>query len=236
MKNSLFILFAFLFLAISCQKDELTLPTKVLFKFGMLSSFHDDEIGNKNIVYSPQFIIDKGHFVFENIEFDGRRDEGKDVFFISNFPAAVEAVLENQETNFEVKFDIPQGVYNKIDISFYIDNSQQIPIILEGKFKTGVIEKNIRFEYNHSEKISVRASNKQNPQNSIVLRKDESAIAFVIVDTEFLFRFISISAIMNAESFMINNNEVILINNQYNSELFNQIAGRISNCIYITFE
>lgn len=235
MKHKSFILLAFLFLVISCQKDELTLPSKVLFKFGMISSFNEDN-GNKNSNNSHLFFIDKGRFIFENIEFDGRRDEGKDIFFISNFPSAVEAVLENQETNFEVKFDIPQGVYNKIDISFYIDNSQHIPIVLEGKFKTGAVEKNIRFEYNHTEKISVRAYNKQNAQNSIVLTKDESSTAFVIVDSEFLFRFISIAAIMNAESFLLNNNEVILINNQHNTDLFNQIAGRINNCIYIMFE
>ncbi|MBS4012697.1 MAG: hypothetical protein KGZ97_02895 [Bacteroidetes bacterium] len=239
MKRFLFIIvFSFVVLA-SCQKDELTLPAKVIFEFGMYSAYHDSE--TKNYQYnpnesSPYFLIESGVLIVDAIEFDGRREEGQDFYFISVFPEPVVAILSDLTTNFDVEFDIPQGVYKKIDIVFHLSNIDRIPLILEGVFKAGNIEKKIRFEHNYSEKITIKASNKQQGQNNIILRKDKLSSALTIVDADLIFRFISVGQIMNAETTYINEIPNIIINNQHNTDIYNSIAPRIQNSLKVVFE
>ncbi len=205
----------------------------------MVSAYNDSEAKNYHYyqnAYSPYFLIESGVFVVDAIEFDGKREEGKDIYFISDFSEPVVAALSDQKTNFDVEFDIPQGVYKKIDIVFHINNSENIPLILEGVYKGGNIEKKIRFEYNHSEQISVRASNKQEGQNNIILRKDKQSIAFAIVDADYIFRFIGVGQILNAQTSIIDGEPFVIINSQNNIDIYNNVASRLNKSITVVFE
>jgi hypothetical protein len=227
------------FILNSCIKNELTLPSKVEFNFGLEPLVSEDGLkGNSFELKSVlnQVTLDKGSLVLDAIEFDGKREEGKDVFFISNFKESLVADLSSQTTNFKVDFDIPQGVYNRIDINLYLSDLQETSFIIEGVIKIGVIQEiPVRFEYDFPDKINVRASANQPGQN-IVLRKDKSSLATVLIDIGFLFRFINPGVIANADIVEIEGIDVILINKEYNIELFNQIATQISNSFSIVFE
>lgn len=241
---------SFLYLAIvfafsSCIKDELTLPAGVSFKFDMLSHQSEDEEededengGLKSFTLFPSglFSIDKGTLVVDAIEFDGRREEGQDVYFSSDFPGPVFARLEEQSTNFDIRFDIPQGIYNRIDITIHLDTSQQPSLILEGSLKIGIFEPVlIRFEYNFPDQVPVRAVSARPGQN-IVLRKDQPSTATVLIDAGFLFRFVNMGILANADRIDVNGAKIILINNQYNTLIFNQLGSRIQGSIAVVFE
>lgn len=227
------------FILTSCIKNELTLPSKVEFNFGLQPMVGENGIiGNSFVLKSAlnQVTLDKGSLILDAIEFDGKREEGKDVFFISNFKESLVADLSSQTTNFKVDFDIPQGIYNRIDIDLYLSDLQEISLIIEGGVKIGIFQEiPVRFEYDFPDKIKVRASAMQPGQN-IVLRKDKSSLATVLIDIGFLFRFINPGVIANADIVEIEGADVILINKEYNIELFNQIATQISNSFSIVFE
>jgi hypothetical protein len=237
MKVAWFIIIVILFFAAFSCKDELTLPAKVSFKFGM-EPYYAEENGTDQKIYASnpnKYTIDKGQLVIEAIEFDGRRDQGKDVYFISDFSQKVESVLNTETSSIEVEFDIPQGVYNRIDVTLHLGNNGNSPLILEGTFNFGPFtELPIRFEYGYADVITVRAKPKSG--SNIVLSKDNPSKVRVVIDSGFLFRFINPSVIANADRVNMNGIEVMLINSTNNINTFNQIANRFNNSISVIFE
>ncbi len=232
------IVFAFLATLSSCKKDELTLPADVTFSFGMLSVYADGtEVvrGYEENSASNSFTIDKGFLAIEAIEFDGRRDEGKDVFFISDLGNQILADLDSESTNIDVRFDIPQGVYNRIDITLHLCSVKNASLILEGDVSWG--NQNsvpIRFEYCYADQVRVRA--KPRSGNSIVLQKDKLSKARVELDAQFMFRFINPSILSEATLVKIEGKDVLLINSKNNIDIFNQIANRLGNSFSVVFE
>lgn len=228
----LFFLIASFFLS-SCQKDELALPSEVLFEFGMQPLVQEDD--SKVLQSSqPSLIINSGMLVIDAIEFDGRRNQGDDVYFVSNFSEKLVARLNNQETNFNVTFDIPQGVYHRVDVIFHIE-SDQTPIVLEGELTFGMQNKiPIRFEYKFSDQITVKAKAKQGQE--VVLRKDKLNIASVQLNAQSLFRFINPSVMANGNLVSYNGEETLLIDEHNNIDVFNQLASRIGNSFEVVFE
>ncbi len=217
----------------SCVKDELTLPAEVEFKFGMLSYLNKDS--NLETSAERYYSIDKGTLIIDAIEFDGIRRDGKDVYFISDFPFPLVANLKDQKTNFDVRFDIPQGVYDRIDISLYLSNSRTSPLLLEGRMKTSELTQTpVRFEYNFTEQLNIRTIAKS--AQTIVLRKDKLSVAMVTVDAEALFRLTNYLTLNSAEISMVDKTNVLLISEQNNTSIFSQLANRINNAFTVSFE
>ncbi len=240
---SLGCLTAFLFVFAACTKDELTLPTRVSFEFVINEHQSSEETqGNKSTNQSQwfqpgSFKVDQGLLVVEAIEFDGRRQQGKEVFFRSDFSEPLLANLGGPSESKQVNFDIPQGEYNRIDMYFFLGTDDLMPLVLEGTFtRPGSHgEFPIKFEYRFREEIQVRARARHGQQN-IVLQKDTPANAEVIMDAEFLFRFINFGLLMNAETTTIGGQETILINENINSNIFNILANRIPNSMAVVFD
>jgi hypothetical protein len=220
----------------SCKKDELTLPSDVLFKFGIApyeTNESDAQMYQK--ATSSNLILNKGLLLLSAIEFDGKRDEGQDVFFISNFTRTVVANLENESTNFDVKFDVPQGVYSKVDVTIHLDNSTSTAVIVEGTIAiNGGIPIPLKFEYAFPDQVRIRALPPSG--QSIVLRKDQRSVARVILDASYLFRFTNPNLLANADVINENGKPLILINSSNNKPIFNQIASRISSSFIVIFE
>ncbi len=235
-------LLIFLLLLTSCEKDELTLPAEVNFEFEFIA--HEDGIiGNgpkklsSNLQQPPGKIeIDQGTLVIESIVFDGRRQEGEDVFFTSDLSEPVVVNLQTEESNKPLKFDIPQGIYNRIEIDIELDGNNKLPLVLEGNFKKGPLEEfPVRFEYDISEKIRVRAKPAGNIDN-IVLKKDTPSIAKVRVDANSIFQLVNMSMINDANITDIDGEEVLLINNESNGNMYSIISARIDKSFDVIFD
>lgn len=223
-------------LVLASCKDELTLPAKVHFDFGMVIFQNEDPVQVQQKTNSPnRYSIERGELTIEAIEFDGRRNQGKDVYFMSSFPEKVVSKLESQSSNVKVDFDIPQGEYNRVEITLHLSGDADAPLRLQGQFTYG--QSNIipiHFEYAYTDQITIRAK----PMNgtNIILSKDNVSNAKVIVDAEFLFRFLNPGVIANAERVSQDGQETILINHLNNVEIFNQVANRFNNAITVIFE
>jgi hypothetical protein len=220
-----------IFLHSSCEKDELTLPTEVSFEFSMESYQAEESNSPMN-----KFIINEGTLIINSIEFDGQREEGEDYYFVSQFTSPLIAEVNTGVTSQTVSFDAPQGIYNKIDISFSLGAENENSLILNGVLKHGAsTEIPIRIEYTFQEKINVRGSC-QEGNEQIVLTKDKKAVANVIFNTPDFFKLISYGKIKDATTQNIEGQETILINNQINDDIFNLLASRIDDSIQVVFE
>lgn len=228
----------------SCSKDELTLPSKVYFHFGM--SPHSDSENEEDFkngygaAGQPgpiSFTIDKGTLVVSAIEFDGKRAHGQDVYFISDFPAPVVARLHEEGTQAAVDFDIPQGVYNRIDVSLHLGNAQgAVPLMMEGSFnRPGSGPVAIRFEFTFDDIITIRSTG-SGANQEITLRKDQPSTARVKLDAASLFGLVNPAVFMNADITVENGQNILLISNNHNRNIFNQIAARMNNAFTVEFE
>jgi hypothetical protein len=234
MRDVVKLIVAVLFVLSSCVKDELTKPAEVAFEFSMKSYLSDQSTQTKS-TNNNFFSLSKGTLVIDAIEFDGKRSAGKDYFFKSNFPKTLNASLETGITNFKVEFDIPQGIYNKIDLTFLFTETGVPSLVLEGVFSSGSnFTTPIRFEYTYPDNITVRAST--GSDQTIVLQKDKKSRAIVTIDASFIFRFINPGVIASASTSNVNGENIILINDKNNIPIFNQIASRINNAITVQFE
>ncbi len=237
------LLLVFIFSMNSCQKDELTLPAKVYFTFG-LEPLQESGLKNQSTESDAnppfgQLDIDMGAMVVRAIEFDGKREQGRDVYFISDFDAPLQIMLGKHEDNVEVSFDIPQGSYKKIDIGFHLGdfNGTGLPsLTLEGNMVLPNSQSvYLRFEYHFDDIIVVRSRGSVANEN-ILLRKDKVSTATVEIDVPFLFRFINMGELMSGQFAHENGNEVLVINEHKNQALFNKLANRLNNAFSVVIQ
>jgi hypothetical protein len=227
----------FMFLT-SCKKDELTLPAKVLFEFELIT--HEE--GTMNLKSGPpsnvpagKIIIDEGILIIGAIEFDGRREEGKDVFFVADLKQPVVVDMKTGSFNQPLSFDIPQGIYNLVDFYFELEKGNGVPLVLEGISRGPLRELPIRFEYDIPENFSVRAESKVNSKK-IILRKDNTSKARIILDARYIFQFVNMPLLQDAGISVVNDKEMILISSTKNVNIFNMMAERLEKSMKVIID
>jgi hypothetical protein len=255
-KRVLIIVFIASLIQFGCKKDELTLPASAKFVFEMTPfEIEDEEIDdenedetddnddNKNALVSipsnnnPPFDnkhdfnylkIDKATLTITAIELDGKREQGKDVFMVSDFDPPLKIDLTSNETrDYNVSFDIPQGIYKKLDIQFYLGTEENPAICFGGLIKQGNPQK-IRFSFEHSlkERVRVRAM-KEKPSDPIVLNKDKKYHARVIVDARYMFQNMTMNQLQSTNIISTPNGKEIKINHNNNKAVFGLMTGRL---------
>lgn len=237
--NKTFLALSFVLFFTSCE-DPLTLPAKVNFEFELITHDYGEYQKTGTSVHKSQgnLKIDQGTLMFESLEFDGRREEGKDYYFISNFSELVIVNLSTGQSNKFLSFDIPQGVYNLIEITLNIRGDNEISLVLEGILKKEMpFEEDIlvRFEYPISERIRIKAEPAGNV-GKIVLKKDVLSTATIIIDASVIFRFVNMHMLVNADTSIYNGGEAIIINQDNNNDIFNLMATQIEKSFSVVFK
>lgn len=250
---------AFIFLP-GCQKDELTLPASVNFVFEIEAFEMEDEdgetkraINNLKTVYSdPPFDdnfpfneshdfqslkVDKSTLVITAIEIDGQREQGKDVFMVTEFETPLEVELnDGRISDHDLSFDIPQGVYKKLDIQFYLGTEEKPAIDFRGIVTPGKSPGiKFRFEHSNKERIRVRAT-RGKPSDPIVLNKEKKSRALVIIDAEYMFRNITLGQLAGTKVINTPGGKEIRINRDNNKPVFSFMSGRLEKSIAVVFE
>jgi len=215
----------------SCEEDELKLPAEVNIAFDMISFDLDD-----NTKGEPVFTVDEGYIVINTIEFDGERDEGEDYFFSSPFEEPLQAELHTGYMTQDVSFDVPQGVYYKVEFNFIVGDEEYPALRLRGISNDPVLgDIPVLFEYPFVEEIQIEATN-INGKKEIVLRKDRPSTATIILDIPFLCKLFNPGMIQQAELVSIEGEDVLLINNETNTNIFNIMAIRLEKSMQMVFE
>jgi hypothetical protein len=223
--------FAFIFLVLSCEKDDLTLPVQVDFEFTM-DSFHSEGAKKANAFFE----IDKGIINIQQIDFDGRRDQGEDYYFTSGFDSLVQVQLHNKIMSQNISYDIPQGVYNRINLNLFIGDGNEDALCLEGRFqRKSMQEIQIVFKYSFQEQIEIKAKNSIG-NDQIVLLQDSQIKANLVLNVPYLFQLVNMNMIQNAEITIKEEKEVIEINKEKNIDIFNLLATRLDNSMRVVFD
>ena len=235
----------------SCQKDPLTLPVKVNFQFGM-SAFVLEEANTGPVAMEETanpslglpggaqpgngpLKIDNAKLVISAIDFEGRREQGEDVFFTYTPPQPVVADLAAETTSLPISFDIPQGVYTRIEIILHLGTDELTPLVMTGMINRGPFQNlPVRFDYKFTEEIRMRG--KGTNQANIVLSEDHPSLARVELDAESVFRLVNMGMVMNASVVNEDGQDIVLIDNTNNLPIFNIIANRLGNAFSLVID
>lgn len=230
-----FLLFVFLS-AFQCEKDPTTEPIEVNFDFRI-----NKQANSENYLW-----FDDGEAYIGEIEFDGQRSVGEDVYFVSNFEKTIRKKFKNHWSGEPVKFDIPQGEYDKIGlkISFLYDEhtnsgvgeGNEFPrLTVEGAYlNTEGEEIPVLVECEMELIFSIYAQSSDN--KNITLNSTKENIAIAQIDPLFWFQPINRNTLEHAELNRYQGRETLIINQFYNSDIFYILASRVENSMTVTFE
>jgi hypothetical protein len=118
----------------SCTEDEFLEPTNIDLQIKMVNTKPFDDISGQA---NRQFLeFTEGKFYIKSIEFDGERENNDSHNFTRVFDNTLSADLTNNSLNQTVSFDIPQGIYNHIEIKIKTHESDSLPgLQFRGKWK-----------------------------------------------------------------------------------------------------
>jgi len=214
------ILLAPLLILSSCIKDDLTKPAEVTFQFKL----DNEQLDEKFLDFQA------GTMHVKEIGFEGYRESGEDVFFTSDFENVVVADLATGSTTELIKFDIPQGIYDHINLSIEIDkNNQETSLTLNGTYNSanrGNIP--VRFEFEINEILNLNPKPGQG-KNKIVLNKEIPSTAEVLISTGFMFQVVNSRMLESAEITQHQGEATIVISKDLNQHIFNAVVNRLEN-------
>lgn len=208
----------------SCNKKKWKLPVDV--------TFHVDI--NRSPADGGKLNFDGGKIVISEFEFDGKREQGDDVFFRKEFTHLDIPFDQNLEVA-ELDFEIPQGSYTKIGIRFKANNNAGSSIELEGKYTNDEGEVYpVRLEIKDDQYYSLVAHDGTG-SNVIILDKDIPSNTTILLDPSYWFQTVSDSLLEEAEVSDDSGTPTILINEDENEEIFHIVQYRMDDATEVTF-
>lgn len=209
-------IFSFLMLIIflaSCEKDELTKPVDVQFKFKLGQEAQDTE----------HFKFNSGTLSLQEVFLIGQREKGEDISFTSDFESLIEADLATGNTIPQVVFNLPQGGYRSI----YVIVTPGAPIVINGLYKNSIIfgpNIPIRLELDIPD-VEVMLQAEQGSE--MILDKRSGAIAEIYFNPAAWFETIPLVALDNLDLHPVNGVPSIVISKSSNVELYGKITGEV---------
>ncbi|MGK7395677.1 MAG: hypothetical protein ACNS62_13950 [Candidatus Cyclobacteriaceae bacterium M3_2C_046] len=218
----------------SCTKDELTKPADVTFKFTMNTEGSNQ---GKNLVFN------EGTCAVSSIIFDGTREDGQDYYFNVDFEQPVIAFLHSGTTSDKLEFNVPQGVYEDIDLEVKL-GSQQEGLTFKG-FYYDVHNREIPviFEYNFNDKLDLKGKDKEKNKknkpkaNEVVIKKDQINNAEIFFDQYEMFQVISQSRMLESADLVdVDGIPTIIISKDHNAVIFKNVVNRIERFTSALFQ
>lgn len=212
----------FVILCASCKKDKKwKIPTDVTFKMDI----------NRSAGLSGNLVWTSGNIMIANFIFDGKRDQGGDVYFTRDYPSGLNVFFDPNNPVPAWDFDIPQGTYTQINVSYKTYGSPGGKhIVVEGSY-TNTTNSNIypvKFEFEAEEFYNVVAKTSSG-STQIVLSKDVSSTATIKADPVYWFQTVTTSMMDNATLVTVNGNPTILINDATNEDIYDAVRDRMDD-------
>ncbi len=214
----------------SCKKKkeaQWKLPTAVTFKIDI----------NRSPCLGGNLAFYGGNILLDNFSFDGKRDQGDDVHFDKN-SGTINASFDPNAAIPEWNFDIPQGSYSQIKISYKTAGSQndkQIVVLGTYKNTTDGNTYPVRFEFQAPQTFVIFAKNSSG-NSKIVLDKDVVSSVKIIMDPVYWFQTITNTMMDNASLTNMNGIPTILINkntnNNINAAMQNRVHDDVTQVIF----
>ena len=236
MKNAYLILiaifFALIFTSSSCkkkkEKEKWKLPTDVSFKMDI----------NRSATSGGNLAFTGGIIILGNFTFDGQRTQGDDSYFTNSYSTGLNIAFDPNNPVTALDFDIPQGTYTKITVSFNTyDNGGDGQIVITGAYINSVtgISNPIRFEFEAIEYYAVIA-NDASGSSEIILDESIPTSAIITLDPVHWFQVVSVNALDNATLVDVSGIQTILINDANNEDIFDLVVDRVEDATEVEFD
>lgn len=224
-----FIGLVLLFVAASgCRKErELKMPVDVSFVMDM----------SRNPGVNGQLYFQSGSILVGQLNFEGDRIEGDDVYFTKSYPGGMEIPFDEDAVVAEWDFDIPQGTYEKITLQLqsYGDPSEERISVRGYYFNTSTFQSYpMILEIEADDVHTINAVNASGG-NTIILDKDIPAKGTIRFSPTRWFQTVTTSDLNNATLTIINNMPTILISDSVNEDIFDKVMDDLENSATLTF-
>ncbi len=180
---------------------------------------------NGNLVWT------KGNILISNFTFDGKREQGEDVFFIKEYPSGLNLFFDQNQSVEELKFEIPQGNYTKIEISYKTHGDQDDKHIkVEGTYQNTINSTTypVVFEFEAEEYYSIVAKTSAG-NTQVTLDKDKASYVIIKTDPAYWFQAVSTNMMDNADISIVNSVQTIIINDSNNEDIYDAVRDRMDD-------
>lgn len=217
-------IFCFFILSIfACSKvNQWKQPTEVCFNI---------DIAEEAIMDGALF-FKEGYISLASFEFDGKREEGGDVYFTKNYAQELKTLFGASDIS-DLKFDVPQGIYTAVNLEITSAIKEEKPnLVVDGFFKNkqGTLYP-IRFELSEMETFSIVGVNLVDKEEQIDLAQVAKTQATILLNPVKWFAVLPKSALEQAEKVSIKGINTILINNEVNGQLYKEILANLGKDI-----
>lgn len=213
-----------LFLFISCEKEDFTKPSPTTFSFILL--------GTSNSIEHLSF--SKIQLIIKEFEFEGVRNNAPDFFFEEVFeedlnlewPASVEML----------DFEIPQGVYETVEISFRLSGQNENGVTIEGIYRSLEQRRNVLLlaEIGRDQSLEMAAET-EDGSSAISFTKGTLNQASIEFDATGLFGTISRDRMEQAVN-ELDVEETLIISEELNSDILNVLESQLQDYMKVTFK
>ncbi|MDN3668085.1 hypothetical protein QWY93_01890 [Echinicola jeungdonensis] len=212
----------FIFALFSCQDVEDD-PGKVLVSIKMMDA---DE---------PSLNIEEGNIYIEEFLFSAKTEGGNQVTF--NEVMAKKVSFTEGDSNNLLNFFIPSAIYDEMQIRLVLKAEESRPsIFLRGtNLRGGLMDLPFVFENTVDELLELNVTPQQMGQPIVVKRGGENSIKLE-VNPEVWFQTIGPGQWIAGEVVQFQNQNVVLINNRHNQDMFQVINGRIKQSFSAKFK
>ena len=207
---------------LSCTKDPSTEPTDLLLKF----SLEQDQS-------PPNFVdIESSSATLKSFEFDGIREGKRDYYFKSDFDPPVRANLITGELKPEKKFNVPQGVYERIRVAVEMaeDTSAGIPGIVFSGSAQFPGRGRMPFEIKLSPDFNFEGNAKRassHETSGLGLSAQKISTLEIVINTKDMFKGVPGHMIEEAERPVVNGKPTLVIGEDINNEIYGIVSFRL---------
>ena len=158
-----------------------------------------------------------------------------DVIFNKEFTNGLVIPFNASQSVSELEFTIPQGEYKRVDIGFRtFDDNGDLCILVEGNYTyTAGSSIPFRFEFYDAEQFRIRAED--NNGGNILLDKDVTSPAKIVLDPNHWFQPVPTSYFENADVSNISGTNTILIDKNNNDIIYDIVLDRLDESALIVF-
>ena len=219
----------------ACQDDEeFKIPTDVRFQLDM----------NREASTNNRLSFTHGHISLASFSFDGRREEGGDVYFTKTYEQGLFYSFDPSAPSEALTFQIPQGNYSRIEVALETYDAAPGGLVVLGNYlHTNGTHYPVRVELGSSFEIEIDARDFSG-YKQIVLKQSTPATATISLDPIVWFAAMPASALENAlvsveegesEGDVEAGSAYILINEETNEAIYEIIMTRIEQSAALIF-
>jgi len=218
MKSNLICIGFAILLLTGCKKNELKKPTDVSIKMDI----------NRNVSPLGHLIFTSGSIFLGSFSIDGERQEGAPVAFSKSFPQGLNVNFSSTNNISELVFDIPQGNYYELIVSFAtLYNNGNNTVLVNGTYTDlSSTTYPLVFEFKAADVFTLVGEDDEGDA-TIILDKNISASALIKFDPVYWFGTVSNNLFDNADLITIGGQETILVNSSTNEDIYDVVVDRM---------